>query len=324
MIIEKALGFLACPTCRKSLSYHITAESEHFTCNSCFTPFEIREGIPILTTDFNKYSSSQDKDFEVNFMTEEMKKSDYAGYDRGVYAALKEREYRELFNMTIPCPQNSRLLLDFGCGVGLSSIILGDYGYNIVGMDIVFEGLRQMKSILTTHDVEPFLVVGDGEHTPFLDNSFDVVFIGGVLHHFPDYTETLGECHRILKPHGQLIAIEPNRLDLPSTLKFILWRKSGLQSINEDTLNPFRFMRKMKTLFHDTHLLYPGINHTRYIKSDTPKKKVVAFLRDCFYAITPDACSNQFFVATGVKNDINCSSMLLPPMVGLIPQDSPI
>ena len=40
---------------------------------------------------------------------------------------------------------------------------------------------------------------------PFADNSFDLVYCFGVLHHTDDTVRSISECHRVLKPGGELL-----------------------------------------------------------------------------------------------------------------------
>src|SRR5207302_723944 len=42
---------------------------------------------------------------------------------------------------------------------------------------------------------------------PFPDNSFDIVFSHGVLHHIPDVRTAQREIARVLRPNGKLIAM---------------------------------------------------------------------------------------------------------------------
>ncbi|MCJ7656091.1 MAG: class I SAM-dependent methyltransferase [Dehalococcoidia bacterium] len=300
MNAKNLLNILACPDCRTRLNQKNEFQLE---CESCKQVFEIRENIPILLTkEFDRSPSSQDKKFELEFMKQAVQNDAVKGFDRGVYAGLKEQEYRDLFDkVLIPSGDEERLILDLGCGVGLSSIILSKYGYEVAGLDIIFEGLRKTKTIVEPGEILPFLVVGDVEHTPFLNQIFDAIFVGGVFHHFPNYVMALEECYRILKTKGRLIALEPNWLDLPSMLKFTLGRQKGYASINESALNPFKFKKDVEKYFHDVQLIYPGINHTRYIINDTVKKKISAFFRNSFYTIFPEMCSNQFFLVIGTK-----------------------
>jgi SAM-dependent methyltransferase len=55
-------------------------------------------------------------------------------------------------------------------------------------------------------------VAADGEHLPFEDGSFDLVFGHAVLHHLPDLDQAFREFERVLAPGGMLVfAGEPSR-----------------------------------------------------------------------------------------------------------------
>src|SRR5207253_10292090 len=45
----------------------------------------------------------------------------------------------------------------------------------------------------------------DAESLDFADESFDLVYSHGVLHHTPDIAAAVSEIHRVLKPRGQAI-----------------------------------------------------------------------------------------------------------------------
>lgn len=45
-------------------------------------------------------------------------------------------------------------------------------------------------------------MIADGEHLPFADASFDVVYSNGVLHHTPDTERAVQEAHRVLRAGG--------------------------------------------------------------------------------------------------------------------------
>lgn len=58
----------------------------------------------------------------------------------------------------------------------------------------------------------PGYCVLDVHELPFANNSFDSVTVIEALHHFPNYERALQEIHRVIRPGGQFVSIEPNGL----------------------------------------------------------------------------------------------------------------
>jgi SAM-dependent methyltransferase len=54
-------------------------------------------------------------------------------------------------------------------------------------------------------------VIGTGDHLPFGDDRFHLVFIKSALHLVPDPDAALREMQRVLKPGGRLIVLDYNR-----------------------------------------------------------------------------------------------------------------
>jgi len=106
-------------------------------------------------------------------------------------------------------PDNAHIV-DFGCGTGNLSKTLVQNGFRVSGLDISQELLHLAKQQQDTNnkwDVYHY----DGKHLPFEDNSIDAITTFSVLnyiHDNDDLLNTLKEFYRILKPSGQVIAIE--------------------------------------------------------------------------------------------------------------------
>lgn len=111
---------------------------------------------------------------------------------------LLEKIYYRLFRNTRGL-RPPRRLLDIGCGNGKYLGFMRSQGWEAVGVD-AGPGCEFARQALN-------LEVYDGnlwEHR-FPGNSFDVITLWFVLEHIWDPVRLLGECHRILKPGGQII-----------------------------------------------------------------------------------------------------------------------
>jgi ubiquinone/menaquinone biosynthesis C-methylase UbiE len=100
-------------------------------------------------------------------------------------------------------------ILDYGCGIG-SSIeeVIKFKPKKITGIDISEVSIQKAKDKNSGSEVELELLVGNCEKTEFQDNKFDIVYGTGILHHLK-MSESLAEIHRVLKPGGSFLFIEP-------------------------------------------------------------------------------------------------------------------
>lgn len=111
-----------------------------------------------------------------------------------------------------PLESNERRdVLDIGCGDGATEIFMQQYfpAWQVKGIDVSEESIRAAseKKIATA-----VFEIYDGTHIPAADNSVDIVFIAGVLHHVSYHLHSmlLKEAGRVLKPGGRLYLFEHN------------------------------------------------------------------------------------------------------------------
>ena len=69
------------------------------------------------------------------------------------------------------------------------------------------------------------LKVADSENLPFDDNTFDLVYSWGVIHHTPDTPKAMDEIVRVLKPGGTAKVMIYHRKSL---LAWFFWMKYAL------------------------------------------------------------------------------------------------
>ncbi len=89
---------------------------------------------------------------------------------------------------------NVGLALNCGCGRGEQSNIFG----KSIGIDISFENIRSLIKAGSQG------LVADMEFLPFRDNTFDIVYGFGILHHLTNIKKGVSEATRVLKKGGYI------------------------------------------------------------------------------------------------------------------------
>jgi len=100
-------------------------------------------------------------------------------------------------------------VLDYGCGIG-SSIekIIKFNPKKITGIDISEISIQKAKSKARNLGIDVDYKIDNCEQTKLSENSFDIIYGTGILHHL-QLDKCLNEIHRMLKPQGTLLFIEP-------------------------------------------------------------------------------------------------------------------
>jgi len=93
-------------------------------------------------------------------------------------------------------------LLEIGCGMGTDLLQFARGGARCTGIDLTPRSIEITRHRFRLYDAEGAFMISDGEHLPFRDESFDVVYSNGVLHHTPDTAGAIREVHRVLRPGG--------------------------------------------------------------------------------------------------------------------------
>jgi SAM-dependent methyltransferase len=125
-----------------------------------------------------------------------------------VYAAkVVDAPYNALYErpamLELLPPLDGLRVLDAGCGSGIYGELLADRGARVTGIDESAGMLEHARRRLAGRDVE--LRVADlRTPLPFADASFDGIVSALVLHYLRDWTLTLAEFRRVLRPGGWL------------------------------------------------------------------------------------------------------------------------
>ena len=93
-------------------------------------------------------------------------------------------------------------LLEVGCGMGTDLLQFSRGGARCVGIDLTPRSIEITQHRFKLYGADGAFMISDGENLPFRDESFDVVYSNGVLHHTPDTEGAIREVHRVLRPGG--------------------------------------------------------------------------------------------------------------------------
>jgi ubiquinone/menaquinone biosynthesis C-methylase UbiE len=115
-------------------------------------------------------------------------------------------------------------VLEVGVGMGADYLEWLKAGAQATGIDMSPASLERTRQRCDAAGYRPDLRVADAEHLPFADETFDVVYSYGVMHHSPDTQQCLQEAWRVLKPGGQARIMLYHH---PSLTGAMLWLRYG-------------------------------------------------------------------------------------------------
>lgn len=101
-------------------------------------------------------------------------------------------------------------VLEVGSGAGGHSALFAKYGARMVSADITFSraaATNEKFRLLGDDAPDCHSLQSDGERLPFADESFDIVYSNGVLHHTVSTEKAVSEVYRVLKPGGRAVVM---------------------------------------------------------------------------------------------------------------------
>jgi ubiquinone/menaquinone biosynthesis C-methylase UbiE len=178
-------------------------------------------------------------------------------------------------------------VLEVGVGIGVDAMQWSRAGNRVFGIDYNFPSAQITKSRFADAGAQGVFMNSDAENLPFADNSFDLVYSFGVLHHTPGTQKAIDEVYRCLKPGGQAIimlyykwsamtlgtiilgnGIRQGGLWKTKSIADLISRYTEWDSQTDENVCPLtkvyskRQARKMFHQFHDVqmdlHYLWPG------------------------------------------------------------------
>jgi SAM-dependent methyltransferase len=157
--------------------------------------------------------------------------ADYAAFFRR-YDTFRYHREAHILKRLDAIDFKNRHVLEIGLGQGADSEQIIRRGAIWSGLDLSPESVSRVSTRLRLRRL-PYdsLKCGSALVLPFPDNSFDLVFSHGVLHHIPDVITAQKEIARVLKPNGRLIAMLYARRSLNYLLAISIVRRAAVAAL---------------------------------------------------------------------------------------------
>lgn len=158
-------------------------------------------------------------------------KDDYLDFfDR--YDAFRYAKEGHILGCLDAIDWQGRKVLEIGLGQGADSEQIIRRGGEWSGLDLTNEAVDRTRTRLGLRGL-PFDDIRQGSilDAPYADDSFDIIFSHGVLHHVPDIATAEKELRRLIRDDGELIVMMYAKWSLNYLLAISVLRRLGLAAM---------------------------------------------------------------------------------------------
>jgi ubiquinone/menaquinone biosynthesis C-methylase UbiE len=170
-------------------------------------------------------------------------------------------------------------VLEVGVGLGSDFMRFVRAGAHAYGVDLTEAAVELVRRRLAMEDLVADVRVGDAEALPFGEESFDLVYSWGVLHHTPDTRGALDEVRRVLRPGGEARIMLYSRrswVALGVWLKYGLGRGRPQRSVSSLLADHMESPGTKAYTQAELSELFSGFRDVRYARYVTPYDRRVA------------------------------------------------
>ena len=201
-MLESTLKFIRCLKCNSNLNVEIYKDSNEIDegilkCEKCQLKFPIIDKIPIMFIDFKKYvsehrilsgklyrlsSSNEMKKFLKsslnNLSWSKVDKTKIEDRWAQIYSNNKKNKFYKTIEKYLELIPKSKLVLEYGCSIGIISEQLSNSSEMVFGVDKSFNAIQIAKKNKKSN-ADYF--VSDFTATPFTNKKFDLIIALNVL-----------------------------------------------------------------------------------------------------------------------------------------------
>jgi SAM-dependent methyltransferase len=161
-----------------------------------------------------------------------VKFADAAPGTRRFYELVEAHRYTSEWHIPIAAgfdKADGLKVLEIGCGLGTDGAQFAEAGADYTGVDLTDAAVDLARKRFELFDLPGKFQTADAENLDFADESFDLVYSHGVLHHTPETAKAIREVHRVLRSGGRAIVMLYHRDSYNYRLNISVLRRAGAQ-----------------------------------------------------------------------------------------------
>lgn len=193
-MLKEAIDFFVCPSCKSNFTLEISQTKKNrvkegtLSCTNCSNKYEIINFIPRFVTN-EEYVSSFGDEWHL-FKDVKNTRPDMSKDEMSKYLNLNKEDIE------------NKHILEIGCGAGpYLDISAKEYkAKHIIGVDLsravdaAYENVGELENVT--------IIQANLFHLPFKEESFDLIYSLGVLHHTPDTKKAFKAITAYVKKQG--------------------------------------------------------------------------------------------------------------------------
>ncbi|MGI9067597.1 MAG: class I SAM-dependent methyltransferase [Pyrinomonadaceae bacterium] len=167
-----------------------------------------------------------------------VKFADAAPGTRRFYELVEAHRYTSEWHIPIAADfvgTGKQKVLEIGCGLGTDGAQFAEAGADYTGVDLTDAAVELARKRFELFNLPGKFQMADAENLDFADQSFDLVYSHGVLHHTPETQKAIKEIHRVLRSGGRAIVMLYHRDSYNYRLNISVLRRAGAQLLKWET-----------------------------------------------------------------------------------------
>src|SRR5215475_3038838 len=129
---------------------------------------------------------------------------------RQFYESVEQYRYKKEWHIPLAADFASTKglkVLEIGCGLGIDGVQFARAGADYTGVDLTEAAVELAQRNFELLSLPGTFRTADAENLDFANDSFDLVYSHGVLHHTPNTAQAVKEIHRVLRSRGRAVVM---------------------------------------------------------------------------------------------------------------------